>query len=361
MRFEKTIQQTRTLVLAMLVISLNACGEEYDVNEKALAYEPSPTDLQSSALLEVKAGELVEFAGSNENPRDISPQSAWLGQAAAQNISTGQSVWIQIQTATNEIPLAWAVPSGINGDVDLYLYDKLGALISSAIKSSGYVDRLIPSSLASGTYYFRYYCYSGPCAFTPWVAKSDSNMFVSWAPYDNQRSYTTKSGKCVISTPQADGECYCADSSAAMNIVAGGKRKINEQRAAASDLFATANGIDGASDRTKLSKALTTSYGYTSCDYATTSLLTTINSALRSGKLVIFRSKALSSYGHYVAIVGIDVSARRLLVHDPYGKWASLTKWDPRNSTDASSANGAYLWLSFDTIAATDAGIISCQ
>lgn len=233
----------------------------------------------------------------------------------------------------------------------------------SSTRGTGYVDQLYLTAFYGRTYYIRLYCASGTCAFSTQIGKGDSTAFTAGGIYLNQRSFVTRSGKCVINGVQNDGECMCAPSSSAMAIVMAGKRPVSALRSVAVDLYTT-NSAGGSANRAALKPYLEANYGYSCSEtYYGSSMLSAIKTAVLHGRHVTFRSPVFSGPGHYVQVRGYSRFNGRdyLLVNDPNGAWASPGLWSPKNGTDPRSAAGDSRYYDYLTINNSNASVIVCN
>jgi hypothetical protein len=286
------------------------------------------------------------------------------------SLSTNQTRVFPLAITSGEVLAAHIVPDNVIGDTDLTLYDKdptapfnFPAKLKTSRRGSGYVDGFFwPRPMGgSTTVYLEVKCFQGPCSVKAYYGVGDSNNFRLGGVYVNQRSWQNQYGKCG---PYANGECMCAPSSAANRLVLDGKRRIDQIRASAEDLFTT-NAASGAADRTALTGKLKQSYGYSLCGeepYTSPQFLNVLKSELRAGSMVLFRSNKLMPDGHWVDVRGIDSSSgtTKLYVDDPYGEFLSTGNYN-KNSTSQSSALGMGKLYSLSSIANNNASIIYCR
>ena|GEM_PF-4721701 len=284
-------------------------------------------------------------------------------------LQAGQYHYVTLSLSSAESLAAFAHPYDFNGDIDVHLYkwDSYQGWVynKGSALSSGYIDSVFTPPYTAGwagSYLLMFHCYSGTCNFRTSVSIGDDSNFYTSSVYLNQRSFTAKEQKCQGSSGAwvANGECMCAPSSAAMALVAGGKRNINELGSSAVDLFTTNNSY-GAADRVALMNRLKSNYGYGTCEELSATMAN-IRDRLRYKYLVLFRSKSFSSAGHYVQVRGYATASDgtiRLRVNDPMGAWLSKDKWNPQNST--TTGYGQDTWLKFADITTSNPSIIACK
>ena len=331
-----------TLITLLFTLILPAC-EDFDS-------PPTDNDFEDAVFLQVEVGENVEVPFVDEGiEKSYSSTNIFLP-----TLSAGQYRDYTITINANEIPNAWAIPINETGNLDVRLY-RGTVLVSSSSKPVGYVERILlpPASYSTGTYLIRFLCMSGTCSYSGIIGKSDNNKLTRWLPYENQRSHLNRSGRCRINgVTQADGECACADASAAMQITADGKRRLSDKKRIVDLLFPVVNtGADGAAIADNLKNLLTSSYGYSNCYYASgSSLYSQLQSALQSGFFVVM-SLYMNTGGHFVSVHGFDtsISPYKVLISDPYGALSGTT-WSSFNGTTDSSSSGANRWINWSAL-----------
>lgn len=342
----------RSLVGAACALSIGVGGCELALDAEPLDEVDEPT-----ALVEIE-----EAAYSYLGPVGVT-------------LATGQSKVYPVTVGAGDVLVAQVVPASEVGNANLAVFDRdpsaafaVPVLLAQSSRAAGYVDGVfLPRPVgATTTYYAKVICASGPCSFTVHVGAGDRTTFRMGSTYLNQRSFLSASGKCKSSggATLRDGDCMCAPASAASRLVLDGKRKVSELRTVAEDLFKT-NLWGGAADRTALMNRLVRSYGYNRCaetSYESGAMLETLKTELRAGAFVLFRSKRLTSAGHYVVARGFQTVNGRshVFVDDPFGAWLSLDRYS-LNGDSPSSAVGQS--RSYDYLNASGPGssVIVCK
>jgi hypothetical protein len=365
-------QLGRVLLVAVVASVSGGCGADLsggdaeDVGTDRVKGEPpglTEADIANATFLNLEPGVSWEMrareeATMDEDTPELDPQTLTTISAKSwAPLSTGQWETVSFSLSSTESLAAYVHPYNEVGDIDLYLYKWNPATLSwnfvkSSVNVSGYFDLIFTPPYVSGwegQYYLQMYCFMGPCSFGSYITKGDDQDFHTQSVYLNQRSFTTNTNSCKNDSNVwvADGECMCADASAAMALVADGKRKISQLASSAQDLFDNTNEANGAANRWALMNRLKANYGYTNCSDLTLNE-SNIRYYLRYKWLVLLRSPKFSSAGHYVQLRGYKTESGvfKVRVNDPYGVWSSKNVWSPKNTTSAGYGNDTVIQLS---------------
>lgn len=354
-------------LLLLGMVALSGCeGESTRFDESALEKPsmPEPTAAESEAALqvEVAAGALwsydlpVSQNGRLEQALAPTSRDRWINAG----LSAGQSMLFSLALDVGDTLHASHAPTTSLGDVDVQVTDPAGVRVAASAHATGWVDQVFYTARAAGNHTVRLYCFATPCGSHFVLGRGNDTGFLTAGEYFNQRSRTQVNRRCTNSAGAwiADGECMCAPSSFAMGLVSRGLRRVADLGAIVTDLFTT-NGADGAANRASLMNRLRDVYGIP-CREVTRNAYPEIKTALRAGRVVVFRSPAFSGAGHYVHVRGFSGQGT-LVVDDPYGAWSRRNVWDPSNTTGAFSTNGvgrSYPWAS---IWAAGASVVICQ
>lgn len=351
----------RALILAMITL-LPGAGcvpdlSEEDADEVAGWTKDCPTGITKQDLAEaispdLRPGAPWEATTSEEmDPQVGGPDAHPLALTTinAQSwapLSTGQSKTVTFTLSATESMAAYAEPYDEFGDIDLELYKGNAgtaswSFVKSSVNGTGYIDSIFTPPYTSGwegTYSVKLYCRKGPCNFGSYVTKGDDQDFNTLSVYLNQRSFKTNTNSCTNAAGAwvADGECMCSDASAAMALVAGGKRRTSELTSSAQDLFDNTNYPDGGANRSALMDRLKANYGYAECSDLPLDEAN-IRFNLRYKSLVLLRSPKFSDAGHYVQVRGYKTEGGvfKVRVNDPYGAWSSKNVWSPPNEKNS--------------------------
>lgn len=216
----------------------------------------------------------------------------------------------------------------------------------------------------------RYICRTKTCQGTAQWQRSTAQESPApvLTPYVNQRAFRAVSGNCLDASNSAttDGLCMCSDAAAAMAMTLAGGQDVGDERELASAIFESTVPsripYGGAAVVGALIEELSDSHGLhcQETKSSNASFEETLKNAVRAGDAVLFRSKAFSTPGHYVSVVGFKkiTGDLNLIVNDPFGRWRSKDSWE-LNSTSPSSAKGARVVYPLSSLRST-ASIVVC-
>ncbi|MHB8090920.1 MAG: C39 family peptidase [Syntrophales bacterium] len=137
------------------------------------------------------------------------------------------------------------------------------------------------------------------------------------------------------------GEAACASASTAMILAYYGKIKNDQEsmiEAAETVFNATSSTTSGLNGRDILEDHLEQVWGFSSVyfnDSYWDVLYETVKSEIGSGRPLILGSRSMTSYGHYIVVIGYEgdsYQSGKVIVNDPYGRWNAYNSYSTKVS-----------------------------